>query len=148
MLNETFFKGKISSIFLFERVYEVWISAMFCMLSFIQLAFLCISFHLTPFHSGILYPLFTLLCSSISVYLLGQYAPYLFYVLIQLFSSMIEIFLTIPTKGQLISKWLCGVFDFLKKTNENRFLAEIERFSFVFWRKSKTPKTISKLTDH
>ena len=51
------------------------------------------------------------------------------------------------TKGQLISKWLCGVFDFLKKTNENRFLDEIKRFSFIFLRKSKAPKTFSKLTD-
>jgi hypothetical protein len=34
-------------------------------------------------------------------------------------------------KGQLISKWLFDVFDFLQKTNENRFLEEIEWFSFV-----------------
>ena len=53
----------------------------------------------------------------------------------------------LDSKGQLISKWLCGVFDFLKKTNENRFLDEIERFSFVLLRKSKTPKTISNVTD-
>ena len=53
----------------------------------------------------------------------------------------------IGLKGQLISKWFFSIFDFLKKTNENRFLEEIKRFSFVFLRKSKTSKTLSKLSD-
>ena len=34
-----------------------------------------------------------------------------------------------------------GVFDFLKKTNENRSISSKKRFSFVFLRKSKTPQS-------
>ena len=55
--------------------------------------------------------------------------------------------LNVLSKGQIISKWLFGVYDFLQKTSDNCFFEEIERFTFVCWRKSKTLKTISKLTD-
>ena len=55
------------------------------------------------------------------------------------------------TKGQLISKCLFGVFNFLKKTNENKLtwgIIVVKSNLFVhFWRKWMTPKTISKLTD-
>ena len=47
-----------------------------------------------------------------------------------------------------------GCNDFFKPTNErtNEFdfttmIPQIDLFSFVFWKKSKTPKNISKLTD-
>jgi hypothetical protein len=34
-----------------------------------------------------------------------------------------------------------GIFDFLKKTNENRSFSSKKRFSFVFLRKLKTPQS-------
>ena len=47
-------------------------------------------------------------------------------------------------KGQLISKWFFDVINFLKKrTNEFHFTSMVPRvnlFSFIFWRKSTTPK--------
>ena len=46
--------------------------------------------------------------------------------------------------GQIISKGLFDVFDFLKKrTKEFDFttmIPQVDLFSFVFWRKSKTSK--------
>ena len=54
-------------------------------------------------------------------------------------------------KGQIISKWFFGVFDFLQKMNENQStwgIIVVKSNSFVrFWRKSKTSKTLSKLSD-
>ena len=47
-------------------------------------------------------------------------------------------------KGQLILKWFWGVIDFLQKTNERiqliAMITQVDLFSFVFWRKSTTPK--------
>ena len=54
-------------------------------------------------------------------------------------------------KGQLISKWFFGVIDFLQRTNKRIRLftmtPQVDLFSFVFWRKLATPKTILKLTN-
>ena len=47
-------------------------------------------------------------------------------------------------KGQLISKWFfCSSISYKKQTNEFDFttmIHQVDLFSFVFWRKSTTPK--------
>ena len=59
-------------------------------------------------------------------------------------------FFVIDVKGQLISKCLLGVFNtpekLKKKFDFTTMVPQVDLFSFVFWRKSKTPKTISKLS--
>ena len=55
------------------------------------------------------------------------------------------------SKGQIISKWFFGVFDFLQKTNENksiRGIIVVKSHSFVrFLEEIEDIKTLSKLTD-
>ena len=54
-------------------------------------------------------------------------------------------------KGQLILKPFFGYLQFFQRTNKKIDLTtmapQVELFSFVFWKKVKTPKNISKLTD-
>ena len=52
-----------------------------------------------------------------------------------------------PAKGQLISKCLFGIFNSSKKIRSNYYVAQVELFSIVFWKKSRHQKDISKLTD-
>ena len=47
---------------------------------------------------------------------------------------------TIGSKGQLISKANCQASNSSKKRTINSFLLECDEFSFVFWKKLKTPK--------
>ena len=57
----------------------------------------------------------------------------------------------IRVKGQIISKANYGILNSSKKqTNKFDFTAmipEVDLFSFVFWRKLKTPKRYFELTD-
>ena len=53
------------------------------------------------------------------------------------------------TKGQIISKWfLVSSISSKKRTKEFDFTTmtpQVDLFSFVFWRKSKTPKNLSEI---
>ena len=55
------------------------------------------------------------------------------------------------SKGQLISKCLFGIFNSPKertiKFDFTTMIPQVELFSFVFWKKGKHQKDISKLTD-
>ena len=52
-----------------------------------------------------------------------------------------------PAKGQLISKCLFGAFNSSKQIRPNYYVPQVELFSFVFWKKWRHQKDISKLTD-
>ena len=86
-------------------------------------------------------------------YIMGLFLNYvstiwaIFYQIIQLprnfiiFSNYTYLFFCWPSKGQLISKANCQAVNSSKKTEKmNSFLLLCDVFSFVFWKKLKTPK--------
>ena len=66
-------------------------------------------------------------------------------------SSSDKLALKPSIKSQLFSKWFMGSsISSKKRTNEFNLtimIPQVDLFSFVFWRKSTTPETISKLSD-